>query len=258
MSRPIRLYRGDSMPRDEHSRASAAERGRTFANLFCGTGIVAKFADGGSSDLLEKRDVLALVLAHVGWERGTPEEKLMKHSPLISFSEREDVALRFVNPEELELEPCEFYEASYFTWRLELSLEGAGEPGRYAFDYEFDPGNVTALSSAAVQSGHRRVIEGAAISAIAMPLRDLVSQVSRFGHPKRYRAEIIDVVTFVNNQDLSRRDKDLVRRTVDLAGRDREWLVFPTDPGPEGLGYSSCLAMNRFLKVSRCFGLLKR
>lgn len=255
MSQSIALYRGDSMPRGACDHASAAERGRTFANHFCGTGIVAKFADGGSSDLLENRDLLALVLAHVGWEEGTPEERLANHSPLISFSEREDLAFRFANPEGLELEPCEFYEASYFTWCLEVSLDHELKPGRYAFDYEYDPVNVTLVSSAAVWSGRQRVIEGAAISAVAIPLRDLVAQVSRFDRPKRYYAEIIDVVTFVNNQDVAGRDRELVGRSLDRARRDREWLVFPKDPGPDGRGYSACLAMNRYLTVSGCFRL---
>jgi hypothetical protein len=253
LSQAITLYRGDSMPRGECNSASATDRGRTFANLFCGTGLEAKFGDGGSSDLLENRDLLALVLAHVGWARETPEEKVANHSPLISFSEREDFALGFANRERVQLEPCEFYEASYFTWRLEVSLDALREPGRFSFDYEFDSVNVARLSSAAVQSGRSRVIEGDALSAVAIPLRDLVSQVSRFGHPNHYHAEIIDVITYVTNQNVSGRDNDLVTRTLDRAMRDREWLIFPTDPGPGGWGYSGRLAMNQYLTVSRCF-----
>lgn len=44
---------------------------------------MAKFADGGSGSLLRGRDLLALVLAHVGYDLGTPEQELHDHSPLI-------------------------------------------------------------------------------------------------------------------------------------------------------------------------------
>ena len=66
----MNLYRGDSLPAVVYN-TSARRRGRTFAEYFCGNGLMAKFADGGRSALLWGRDLLDLVLVHVGYDVGS-------------------------------------------------------------------------------------------------------------------------------------------------------------------------------------------
>jgi hypothetical protein len=127
MSKRIDLYRGDSIPRSVRQ-SSVRERGQTFARYFCGNGLIAQFSDGGSSYLLEGRGLLDLVLAHVGYELGKPEQNLADPSPLISFSECVDSAFRSSNRKQSVLEPCEFYEASHFIWRLDTTLEAVEKP----------------------------------------------------------------------------------------------------------------------------------
>jgi adenine-specific DNA methylase len=61
----MKVYRGDSIPKQVEN-VAREDRGRTFADHFCGTGLVAKFADGGSSKLLRGKDLIHMVLSHVG------------------------------------------------------------------------------------------------------------------------------------------------------------------------------------------------
>ena len=49
---------------------------------------MAKFSDGGLSHYLDGRNLLDLVLAHVGYESNIPEQELAYHSPMISFSSK--------------------------------------------------------------------------------------------------------------------------------------------------------------------------
>jgi adenine-specific DNA methylase len=61
----MKVYRGDSIPKQVEN-VAREDRGRTFADHFCGTGLMAKFADGGSSKLLRGKDLIHMILSHVG------------------------------------------------------------------------------------------------------------------------------------------------------------------------------------------------
>jgi hypothetical protein len=75
----MKLYRGDSIPKHVQD-VVRDDRGRTFADHFCGTGLMAKFADGGSSKLLRGKELIHMILSHVGYERGQPEQEFSYRS----------------------------------------------------------------------------------------------------------------------------------------------------------------------------------
>lgn len=214
---------------------------------------MAKFPDGGSSCLLEGRELPDLVLAHVGYEKGKPEQKFAYYSPMLSFSECLDSAFRFSNRKRSELEPCEFYEASHFVWQLEVTLDQEKEPGRYAFKYQSDSINCYKIVYDELCRGHQITAQGGPISSLAMPLMDGIAGVLADADQSEHYAEIIDVVTFVNAREVSNCDPQIVKNTLERATRDSEWLLYPMDPMQDGLGYSGQLTMNKYLSVFRCF-----
>jgi hypothetical protein len=252
MPRQIKLYRGDSIPKSV-SQSPKWKRGQTFANHFCGSGLMAKFSHGGSSRLLEGRELPDLVLVHVGYEIGKPEQELAYHSPLLSFSECLDSAFRFSNRKRSELEPCEFYEASHFVWQLEVTLDQEKEPGRYAFKYQSDFINCEKIVCDELCRGQKITAQGGPLSAVAMPLMDGIAGAYADADQSEHYAEIIDVVTFINARGVLNCDPQLVKNTLERATRDSEWLLYPMDPMPDGLGYSGRLTMNEHLSVFCCF-----
>src|SRR4051812_16112083 len=88
------LYRGDSLPSNVLS-ATRKVRGKTFADHFCGSGLLAKFASGGRSRLLAGKDLRQLVEEHIGYADKSAAELLALHSPMLSFSTSSDLAFAF-------------------------------------------------------------------------------------------------------------------------------------------------------------------
>lgn len=159
----MKLFRGDKLP---HSVMAAEEtaRGRTFANHFCGNGLMAKFADDGSGQLLGGKDLLQLVLEHVGYDNGTSAQELSYHSPLLSFTDETDKAFVFCERNEkkrLRLKPCALDEATHFVWRLELELPRQTEAGCYDLVYRADPVNCLPFVNEQLQRGfHEEAVAG--------------------------------------------------------------------------------------------------
>lgn len=116
----MKLYRGDSLPSQVRS-ADRKSRGRTFAQYFCGNGLMAKFADGGHSYLVSGKELRQLVEEHIGYVVGAASEELSLHSPLLSFSESRERAFAFLERREKKrqnLVECNFEDATHFLWDL--------------------------------------------------------------------------------------------------------------------------------------------
>lgn len=213
---------------------------------------MAKFCNGGSSHLLQGRDLLDLVLSHVGYEIGMPEQDLSYHSPLISFSESQESAFRFSNRKETPLRPCKIYEASHFIWQFEAIVEGEIEPGRYAFMYKTDSSNCLDFVREQFWRGFESVSNGGPISGVALPLLDAIAGVYADLDQNEHYAEIIDVVTFIDAKKALISNEKLATKAINRAERDREWLIYPMDPMSDGLGYSGRLGMSKHLSVFQC------
>ena len=86
---------------------------------------MAKFADGGRSALLWGRDLLDLVLVHVGYDVGQPEQELADHSPMISFSADRGAAFHFTDrTQKKALRLCKLDEATHFIWHCDTRSQG--------------------------------------------------------------------------------------------------------------------------------------
>jgi hypothetical protein len=251
MKKEIKLYRGDSIPKAIRQ-SSQRQRGQTFARHFCGNGLMAKFSDGGSSRLLQGKDLVDLILSHVGYELGTPEQELADHSPLISFSEAKESAFVFSNRKKVTLKPCDFYEATHFIWQFGAELENEITRGRFGYTFQADFSNCTSIVIQQLYRGYEETSEGGAMSAVAIPLRDAIAGTYADLDQEWHYAEVIDVVSFLTSQNLAGRDEKLVQRALERATRDSEWLIYPMDPMPDGLGFSSRFPMNRGLSVYQC------
>ena len=249
-SKTIELFRGDSLPSTVLNQSSA-NRGRTFANHFCGNGLLARFADGGSSSLLEDKELLDYVLAHVSYERKTPE--FARHSPLISFSKSRDTAFKFTNRRQRELEECTFDLATHFLWRFNFPLGEMLEVGRYGFVYQSDPQNCRELVRKWIDRGMRKEAETGDMKGLAEAVSSLGGMWHSHCDTSNHYAEVIDVYTFVSNADSSSRNEQLVKNTLERSKRDQEWLVYPKDPMPDRRGYSARLTMNKHLSVDSCY-----
>jgi hypothetical protein len=254
----MKLYRGDSLPPNV-VQAPARARGRTFANHFCGNGLMAKFADGGSSWLLRGRDLLGLTLAHVGYDLGTPEQELHDHSPLISFSVGVETAFRFSDrTQRKDLAPSNLDEASHFMWQLDVELSRPLEPGRYALRFQSDPVNCEAIVEEQLHRGLQTQATTGDMDLIGQALMDAAAMEYARADETEHYAELIDVVPFVVAKSPRDGSNRLVENTVARATRDREWLLYPMDPMHDGPGYSARFPMNKHLSVSGCFKIRGR
>ncbi len=253
----MKLFRGDSLP-DSVTRTAPRDRGRTFADHFCGTGLMAKFADNGMISLVRDQDLVDLVLKHVGYNRWAPERALAYHSPLLSFSTMRDTAFRFsYRADDPDLVPCTLDEATHFVWELAIELPYCIDPGRYGFTYSADPCNALPFLREQVQRGLELEAATGDLHMLANTLLQAAGAAHAAADRSLHYAELIDVATFLSSHDLTHRDARLVRNALNRASRDNEWLLFPKDPMPDGPGYSCRFVMNRHLKVSECLRLRK-
>ena len=249
----MRLYRGDSLPPQVYS-ASGRNRGRTFADHFCGNGLMVKFGDHGPSTLLQGKDLLDIVLSHVGYDVGQPEQALADHSPLISFSKDQETAFNFSERTgKKDLEECFLEEATHFMWEFEIELPSPSKPGLYNFTYKADPANCRVFIQKQLQRGLFGEAESGDVDTIAKAIMNVAAVSHADADESDHRAELIDVVTYVKAHDTSRREKRLVDNTLKRSSRDFEWLLYPKDRMPNGHGFSARFSMNRHLWVYRCF-----
>lgn len=248
----MKLYRGDSIPSKVRA-AGRADRGRTFAEHICGAGLMAKFADEGSGDLLRERTLLDIVLAHVGYLSGTPEEKLSYRSPLISFTEDESHALAFANRSGRKaLVKCSVEDASHFVWMLDIDLPKESAPGHYRFEYRASSVNCHGAVNCQIEKAARREAKVGDMGLIPRALMNWAALQAADNDPRNHSAELINVVTFIEGSDVSRVDPQLVARAKARASRSSEWLLYPTSPMDESGGISSRFAMNRHLHIYTC------
>jgi hypothetical protein len=249
----MKFYRGDSIPNQVQG-VARNERGRTFADHFCGNGLMAKFADGGSSRLLHGKDLLDMILSHVGYEHDQPEKLFSYRSPFLSFTQDSGAAFGFAKRTgKKDLEECLLEDASHFVWELDIDLPNEVEPGRYEFSYKASSENYASLVAEQIQRG----LEQEALTGNAHDLVKGIMNLTAIYHaeadPRNHRAELIDVVRYVQSHNTISRDSRLVSNTLERAYRSREWLLYPTDPMEDGPGLSYRFATNRHLRVYRCY-----
>lgn len=248
----MELYRGDSLP-SQMCDASRRDRGRTFADHFCGHGLSCKFADNGCSSLLEPKNLVNFVVSHVGYNRDEAEQDFADHSPLISFSADPDRAFYFTDrTERKDLRECPFDEATHFVWKLDFDLSLPSQPGLYEFTYTANSVNCRRFVEDQVRRGLARAASGD-IDTIAEAMKNQIAGFYADSDNTTHVAQIIDVVTYINGQYTSRRKKELVDNALERASRASEWLLFPQEPGPKGHGFSGRFSMNRHLSAYQWF-----
>ncbi|MGE0474960.1 MAG: hypothetical protein AB7P17_15105 [Nitrospirales bacterium] len=249
----MKLFRGDSLP-DRVLWSGPEDRGRTFVEHFCGTGLMAKFADGGTSALLAGHDLVDLVLKHVGYNAWAPERALAYRSPMLSFSAVRETAFQFSNRrKESDLVPCRLDAATHFVWELDIDLPAPIASGHYRFTYQADPVHVMPFINDQVRRGLEIEAITGYLHVLGSALLQAAGAVASAADPSLHCAELINVALFLQAHDLSNRDERLVSNALLRAYRDHEWLLYPKDLMPDGGGISCRFAMNRYLKVSACF-----
>lgn len=214
------LYRGDSIfpggPIEEPMRDC------------CLNGLRARLSDGGTSELLRRfPQPVDRVLAHVGWESGSPEEQLARRSPLVSFTTSHDVADFFMRQkrQDLELESVSLHEARFFLSSLAVPRSALrpyrfGLKGWYEFPYILSYRNCRP-HLAPWRIGRPLLIHWSDESLRAAESRQ-----------EQHFAFLINVVEFISGHWDSRpaRTRDIA---LERATRDQEWLLYPFDEMPE-------------------------
>lgn len=250
----MKLYRGDSLP-SSVVKASRSSRGRTFAGHFCSNGLMAKFADGGSSDLLGGKDLLQLILEHVGYESGSESERLAYRSPLLSFSSSLDCAFTFCERRQEkrdQLVPCLFEDATHFIWELDVDPAECQTVGLYMLEYESDPINCLSITGRQINDGMVSAAESGDCRLLLSALASSIVQTYTLVDTEPHSAALIDVVRYIEYQrssgGLAGRDQHLLTNACQRASRDEEWLLYPMDPMPDGCGFSARFSMNKHLR----------
>jgi hypothetical protein len=251
-TKKVTLYRGDSVP-TVSGKVPEFHRGRTYAELFLGNGVMAKFGDCGRSVDLKGREFVDLIIEHVGYDYGEEETRRAFHSPLISFSKSRDAAIGFANRRMRDLEPCSIEDASHFLWRFEPELREWEEPGKYAFIYRGDPCNCQKLSLEKLRRSMQPLDEGN-----HWPFGQALGELLAQGHAAQdvttHLAIVFDTKTYLKNVDLTEKEPRLVENALARAQRDKEWLVFPADrmPGTTN-SFDARLQMNASLFADEWF-----
>ena len=242
---PPTLYRGDSVPDPVRAQTDAVHRGRSFAEHYYRDGLIAKSADHGlGSDL--QQPLSYLVAAHIGGEAGTREERMSKHSPMLSFSSRLEDALHYrASGQKKEFEPCPIEQATHFIWQLTLpALSSTKLPGVFRLDYKASTRNVDHFREAQVN----RVKQGDESSIISALITQLV-HTHTAADESTHTALVIEPQTFLASLTDGAVNKALVTRALQLANKWAEWLIYPMDAMPDGIGYSARFALNDHLSL---------
>lgn len=254
----MKLYRGDSLPHVVLT-ASRKSRGKTFADYFCGNGLSAKFGDRGHSDLLRGKSLRQLVEEHVGYivssdpKKPTPSERLALFSPMLSFAPSRDRAFEFAERNEkkrLNLEECPFENATHFVWELDVDLPTAAtSPGVFEFIYYADPHNCRDIVERQLGEGIAEISNGGAATNLMAALGSAFAMGHAEADASPHFARLIDATTILAD-DRHGADPVVLERARKFATRDDEWLLYPSDPMPDGCGLSATFVMNMHLKVA--------
>jgi len=249
----MKLYRGDSLP-GPVLKADRRDRGRSFADHFCGTGLVAKFADRGANALLRDKLLLDMILSHVGYERHTQEECFSSRSPFLSFTSKIDKAFDFAErTHKKKLVICPLEDASYFLWELDIDLPNEVDPGRYEFHYKANSINCRSFVMGQIQRGYEIEAQTGDQHDLAMGLMNLIAGCIADKDTSDHSAELVHVVPYVTQHDTIEKNQCLVTNTVNRASSVDEWLLYPTDSMKDGFGVSSRFIMNQHLRVHGCY-----
>lgn len=256
MSLPINLFRGDSIPIS----TSTSKKGQTLVNYFISTGLIAKFSDGGTSNLLENKSLPELVASHIGYETNSPEQDLSFRSPFISFSESIQIAETFATSRIKIKQPtsCTIDQASHFIWELHIENINETSPGIYELSFFADYSNINELLIATEKEirddckntevdMHRL---GNRIANFLMQTTDLDQQSSTRAPQK---AKIINAVKLLENSNFTEYYKPIAIAAISRANRDREWLIHPCTPMSQGFGVSGKFPMNKHLRVKKYY-----
>ncbi|WP_234264551.1 hypothetical protein [Hydrogenophaga sp. NFH-34] len=250
----MKLYRGDSVPSNSGS-GKAGDRGRTFAEYFVSNGLMAKFSDGGSCALLDGKDLIDLVLAHVGYEQNGSEKALAYRSPMLSFSECESTALKFTTgrrkAENFNL--CSFEDATHFVWMLQVDLPEESSAGVFELGFEADAKNLNELIDDQLHRSRLRQAETGDMSLIPVAIMNRASAQLAAGDKSEHRAILVNVVRMLSAIKQEGRNPLLLSNTIVRASRDKQWLLYPSDPMPDGSGLSSRFPMNIHLHIHKYF-----
>ena len=253
----MKLYRGDSIPRPVLS-ADRKVRGKTFAKHFCGTGLMAKFGDGGLHSLVRGKSMRQIAEEHIGYVAGQPSEKLALHSPMLSFSSSQERAFEFLERSEkkrLRLEECPFEDATHFLWELEVGLPAPVQPGLYHIEYKADPAHCTEIVERQLHLGIETYDLNGNPHPFSAALGSVVAMNYAAADTSRHQAELIDAVAFLQ-EDRPGADTGVLANARERARRDFEWLLYPTDPlDGSGGPPSAAFMMNKHLSVSACYHL---
>lgn len=248
----ISLFRGDSVPQSVRT-TERARRPETFARYFVGCGLMAKAADGGNPNVFKRCLHLSeLIVAHVGYETGSAEQAFAKKSWFMSFTEESALAFAFADRTlKKSLQPCPLEDASHFVWRLDAPLDIPGIHGRgcYGLRFRADPMNVLPHVNQQLNRAWSEAANGS-IYPLIPAIANQIAVENALADSSVHHAVLFNVVTFVEDALRSgvSLDKTLVRNTLNRAARDREWLLLPADPFPDG-GPSCRIPMNEYLSV---------
>ncbi|MDD5267078.1 MAG: hypothetical protein PHO08_08110 [Methylococcales bacterium] len=244
----MKLYRGDSLPKETRG-VNKLRRGKTFAELFPANGLIAKFADGGHSSLIEGKNLIDLVIEHIGYELNQPEQLLSDHSPMLSFSEKIETAFRFCTKRSKKIKyvECPSKEASHFIWKLDVDLPIESEPGIY--DLRFKANSIHVRKDVELQLEQALVEEAKSgnLHAIASAYLNYMANQYVDADKQEHQAKLIDAVTFIQANNNSQKNNKLIFNALCRAKRDNEWLLYPCDPMDDGIGHSARFPLNENL-----------
>lgn len=247
------LYRGDSVPSSIRNQKDPLHRGRTFAEKYLSEGLMAKSADGALVKHLELNTDF-LISTHIGYKQGTLdepslEEWISKHSPFISFSSKVESAMHFVDrTHKKPLEKCEFKDAKYFLWELKDLPCVKLKEGLFAFLYKTSSCNVQKF----VKNDLEKATNGSMEAALSI-LPTLIVHGYLDNDESWHQGLLIDVVTYLTNNPIGNINKELKERALERANKWSEWLLYPTDPMPDGKGFSARFSPNKHLDLKHCY-----
>lgn len=195
------LFRGDSLPPPV---LNANSRGRTFADHYATDGLLAKAADGGRSQDLN-RSPEQLVAVHVGYRTNNQSESYAAyHSPLISFSSEESAAWHFLDrTAKKSFTDCRIDDATHFMWKLSGVRARPLSPGRFRFEFRASTANVDRFREEFVGAVH-----GGELSTLHRALVTQIVHGHMQGDTRTNVADIINVSTFLGTLDAARHEID--------------------------------------------------
>lgn len=233
------IFRGDRIDHVKFPIEDWRHKGESYPQLMLSEGVLCKFESAHARLSILNEPLLYLICSHIGYDTPnsegveiSPEVRIAKHSPLISFSDKRDFADDFADrSKKAKLTTCNYENATHFVFRISGLKGYEYEPGWYFFAYKPSSSNMRGLNNARIDRGVQEMASGGSLQNLNQAIGEMMALNNLDAANSIVIATAIDAARYLEGADRTKVDSGLFQRALERAKKWNEWLIYPGVPG---------------------------